>query len=528
MRSSRLAVFEARGDGGLEFSVRSLLWLFLLSFVVLPITTSSADETCTGSSAIDEVSFFVRQTFSDVLGRDPGNEGEAYWVNRAGSLNLAECKSANSITAGGSCEWHSNAQVALEILSSPESVSKNGDLRSDSAFVSALYRLFLKRASDAGGLKAHLSELQAGRSRTDVMAVFLSSPEYRHRFPCQPTRVNTNNPSNTGVALGFTGHPLTQPVYSNSGISFDEQLKLIKDVGGEWYRFDVNAPSSGADFTQMDLLVSKAQARGVQLLPILMPVLDREHDDLQTIYKKSHDAAVSFVSRYKSSIHVWELCNEQDIYAIHKAGDRGWLLPTPHGDKVSDYDPQRYAIAAALLHGLADGVHEADGSARRIINFGGWLHEGFLQKLQNDGIPYEIVGLHWYSNMGEITCPGQSAPCPPRSNYPNVIQTIESITRGKPIWVTETNYMPTASNSADQNVAVENNYLVPTLKKYMEARSTYPFPVIIVYELLDEPNMAAVTERQSGTYSTVRTPDGKYSLGTAKPHYHALQSLFSR
>ena len=537
MKSSVLAVFDTPtrvfpsrllGDFALRFFPRSLLSFLLPLLVVLSMAAISASETCVDGSAIDEVSFFVRQTFQDVLRRDPGNEGEAYWVSRAGTLNLTECKSANSIAASGTCEWHSNAQVAFEILSAPESISKNGDLTSNNAFVTALYRLFLRRAPDSEGLKAHLSELQGGRTRVDVIAIFLSSPEYRNRFACQLKRENISYPSHTGTALGFTGHPLTQPVYSNAGISFDEQLKLVRDAGGEWYRFDVHAPSAGADFTQMDLLVSKAQAHGVQLLPILMPLLDRQHDDVQTVYKKSHDAAVSFVSRYKASIHVWELCNEQDIYTIHKAGDKGWPLPTPHGDKPSDYDPQRMAIAAALLRGLSDGVHEADSSARRLINFGGWLHEGFLQNLENAGVPYDIVGLHWYSNMGEMTCPGQSAPCPPRPTYPNVIRTVETITRNKPIWITETNYMPTESNSLEQNVAAENSYLVPTLRKYMDSPGVYPFPVIIVYELLDEPSMVAVTERQSGTYSVARSPDGKYSLAAPKPHFEALHSLFSR
>jgi len=652
-------------SGHRDFRLFSLVFLV---FVFLSSQAAFAAGVCSASSAIDQAPFFIGQTFLDILNRPPGGgEGQMFWISKLEGLNASSCKSANPALSAGGCEWNNNAQIALDLLSSPESVSRNGSLTSNSAFVTALYQLLLRRAPDGDGLRSHLSSLDSRATRLSVVASFLTSDEYRHRFAC--TANGTANPSCRGAeavdpipafvtqtgqdvlgnfpdgasqaswttyvtskqvamcknpsatafglcdyviesqmimelfngsayrnssppivdnkafvtalyqhllrrapdsdglqshtnylnqtndrlgtiyafltaneyrrrfacysgnrdraSLGFTGHPLTQAVYSDAGISFDDQTALVKNAGAEWYRFDVNAPSTGMDFAKMDLLVSRAQAHGVQLLPVLMPVIDRQHDDLATIYRKSHDAAFNFVSRYKRSIHVWELSNEQDVYSLHKTGDPGWPHPTPNGDQLTDYDSQRYAIAVALLRGLADGVRAADSNALRVINFGGWLHTAFLQKIENDAIPYDIVGLHWYQGMGEMTCAGHALPCPTMPQNFNVVQRVQTITDGKPIWVTETGHSPLSTNSAETNAAMREKYLVSSLQRYLASPQVYPFQTIMIYELLDEPNLPApVTETQMGTFSVAPPEAGKYALGPAKAEYQPVRNLF--
>ena len=664
---------SAHEETGMEtfglFSGRSSQFFLvsLMLLVFLAPQTVFAAESCAANSAIDQVPYFIGQSFLDILNRVPGGEGQTFWISRLEGLNTSSCRSANPTFSGGTCEWNSAAQVVLELLNSPESISRNGNLSSNNAFVTALYQLFLRRAPDAGGLQSNLSALASRATRASIVAGFLSSAEYRHRFVC--TANGNSNPSCRGaesvdpvsafvaqtgkdilgslpdaasqaswtnditskqagmcknpsatafsvcdrvieaqmimdvfngsayqkshpsiadnkafvtalyqhllqrapdaaglqsytnylsqtndrvgavyafitsdeyrqrfacyagsrdrVNLGFTGHPLTQPAYSDSGISFDEQTALVKDAGGLWYRFDVVAPSTGADFTKMDLLLGRAQAHGVQLLPILLPMVDRGHDDLTTIYRKSRDMAFNFVSRYKASIHVWELSNEQDVYTFHKVGDAGWVPGASGGEQITDYDPQRYAIAAAVLRGLADGVRAADSDALRVINFGGWLHIGFLQRIENDGIPYDILALHWYQGMGEMTCVGEGAPCPATLKHFNVVQRMQAITHGKPLWITETNYSPVTSKSVEANTATEATYLPSALQKYVNSPRVYPFQTIIIYELLDEPNLPG-QEAQAGVYSVTPAGQGRYALGAAKVESRSLRNVFGQ
>jgi hypothetical protein len=635
------------------FTAGSMILGFLLSQTVL------ASEFCASKSAIDQVPFFIGQTYRDVLNRDPDVEGQKSQVARLQDLNSRVCRSANSTLSVGECEWNNKAQITLEFLVSPESVSKNGGITSNEAFVRALYKILLRRAPDEVGLKSHLSVLGSGGTRLNVVSGFLSSDDYRHRFAC--TTTGNPDPSCRGAAsvdpipsfvaqthrdilgrdpdaaslaswttymtsnqvamcqnvsatafsvcdriieaqmimnalhedayqksnppiadnkafvaalykhllqrapdeaglqshmkylnetndrvgtvysfltrdeyrkrftcyagtrdymnLGINGHPLAQVGYSETfGVSFDDQLTEVHNAGSQWYRFDVSAPSTGADFTKADALISKAQAHGVRLLPILFAVIDAAHDSPSTIYTKSRDGAFNFVNRYKSSIHVWELSNEQDNYSS----------PGTSGELVSDYNPQKYAVAAAMLRGLSEGVRAADGGALRVINIAGWLHTGFLQRLEDDRIPYDIVGIHWYQSMGEITCPGQTLPCPANPLHFNVIQRVQAITHGKPMWITETNYTPLSTNSAEQNMAKKEQYLTAVLRTYANSPAIYPFQTVMIYELLDEPYLhkQGVDESQFGLFSVTQS-GGKYVLGSPKPGHEALRTLFA-
>jgi len=387
---------------------------------------------------------------------------------------------------------------------------------------------------------------------------------------------NINRP-NQAIGLGINGHPVSQVAYSNSmGVNYAEQINLLQSAGAQWYRFDlavsataltpipifgkkftIPTANNGQNFEQLDLLLALAQAKGIQLLPVLIPNIDRTDQSpagLKTIYNKSLSAAYNFVSRYKNSIHVWELSNEEDNNCLISYPGAG------NGDQISDYniytDPivkgkngnptptsvNSYLVTWAVLKGLSDGVHQADPTALRIIDFAGWLHTEFLQLLQQTDpnnnpplytpVPYDIVGVHWYGGMGEITCPGQSLPCTPPIQHFNVIQRIQTITSGKPMWMTETNYTPIVSDPG-ANITAEEAYLPTTLQTYLNSPATYPFQNVFVYELLDEPALANpnfpndhADQAQMGLYQDTLSSTGHTTVGAPKPAYLSVQKLF--
>jgi hypothetical protein len=474
--------------------------------------SGTANPRCGGAESVDPIPSFVAQTHRDVLGRDPESALLASGTTYMTSNQVAMCQNV-SATAFSVCDRVIEAQMMMSALTGGDSQKPNSPLIDNKAFVVALYSHLLQRAPDQGGLQAHLKYLGETNDRLGTIYSFLTSDEYRKRFTCYAgTRDYTN--------LGINGHPIAQPAYSDSqGVSFDDQLTLVHNAGAQWYRFDVGAPSTGADFTNTDALLKKAQAHGVSLLPIIFSSADRTHDSLATIYTKSYDGAFKFVSHYKSAIHVWELSNEEDVYSITGGS----------GEQTTDYDPHKYAMAAAVLRGLAEGVRAADNSALRIINFGGWLHTGFFQRLEDDHVPYDLAGIHWYQNMGEITCPGQALPCPARPQHFNVVQRVQTITHGKPMWMTETNYAPLPTNTVEMNISRKEQYLTAILQTYLNSPTVYPFQTVMVYELLDEPNLQAggVTQTQMGLYSVTSPPGRKYALGSPKPEYQVLRNLFA-
>jgi hypothetical protein len=482
----------------------------------------TSNPSCRGGESVDPAPAFVEQAEKDILGKAFDQAERNSLTDYVTSNEMSMCANV-SATAFSACDYIIEAQMVMKSFSGAAYQKANPPIVDNRAFVTALYQHLLQRAPDGGGLEAHTNRLKETNDRVGAVYSFLTSEEYRKRFSCYAGARDRLN-------LGMNGHPLTQAVYSDSGgVKFDDQLAKVQESGAGWYRFDVSAASTGVNFTQMDALVSKAQAHGVRLLPVLMPPVNLAHEDASAIYQKSYAGAVNFVSRYKTSIHVWELANEEDIYSMHVLGDPGWPYPTPSGEQVTDYNPQKYAAVAAMLRGLADGVRAADGSALRIIDFAGWLHTGFLQRLENDRIPYDIVGIHWYQGYGEITCAGQPLPCPARLQHFNVVQRLQTISNHKPMWMTETNYSPSPGDSDEMDLARRQKYLVPVLQTYLNSPSLYPFQTVMVYELLDEPSLrGGVTQTKVGMFTVKPTAEGKFDLGSPKPEYHSVKGLFGR
>ena len=130
--------------------------------------------------------------------------------------------------------------------------------------------------------------------------------------------------------------------------------------------------------------------------------------------------------------------------------------------------------------------------------------------------------------MGDITCPGQSLPCPSQPIHPNLIKQLQPLTNGKPLWLTENNYWPLLpSNSVSTNITWEEDYLPPTLQMYLSSPSVYPYQVVMIYELLDEPDVAGgAAHTQMGLYQ-VTPSNGGYKLGQPKPVYQSVQHLLA-
>ena len=412
---------------------------------------------------------------------------------------LATC--ANTSASDFSvCDRIFEAQMTLDFFDSSEFQKSNPPITANVAFATALYEHLLRRAPDEPGLQFYTSYLNQTNDRLGVTYGFLTSNEYRKRFACFAGVPDALN-------FGINGHPFDALAYSNSlGVSFAKQIGLIQNADLKWYRANIVAPKSGGDYSQMDLLLSLAQAGGIQLLPVMIPDVNLTTDTLAELYSESYSGAFNMVSRYKTSIHVWELWNEGDVYSI--------ISPSYNGDYISDYDPTRLARAEAMLHGLADGARAADPGCLRIINFG-WIHTGYIESLENNAIPYDIVGIHWYANaaatdvpaMGDITCPGQFLPCPRPPRYFNLIEQLQSLTNGKPIWLTENDYWPLIpSNSVATNISWQESYLPPMLQTYLGSPSVYPYQVVLIYELLDEPYLqGGAFFTQDGPYT--RTPN---------------------
>ncbi len=217
---------------------------------------------------------------------------------------------------------------------------------------------------------------------------------------------------------GVSGHPTTNtatsywnvvPIEGPSAKSPVGQLDLVEELGCDYLRLDAGDPARFAE------LLAAADARSIRLLPILGPagnIFDTRTDE--QLQADCHAKALAFTQTHAGRFTHLELGNELDNKCI--------LGAHVSGASATDYDAAKYERVRRALVGLSAGAREGDPAIRRIINTAGWYHYGFLDRLVADGVPFEVVGLHWYSSMGSV------ARVMPRY-----------LALGKPIWVTEAN-----------------------------------------------------------------------------------------
>lgn len=319
------------------------------------------------------------------------------------------------------------------------------------------------------------------------------------------------------VELGVNGHPYVQEVYK--AISIEDQIKKVQEIGFKWYRNDwYEYATTQNGVVQYNKLIKEAKKKGIKILPIIIPPVDlKKEQSLDQIYRKSFKFAHQLVTLYKNDIDTWELHNELDNYSIISTNevnilDLVWKAGIPRGDKEEHYSIERYNKAKSALKGLADGVFSADKTAKRIIN-SSYMHYGFMQLLVRDNIGFEIIGWHWYSDMGEIT--------KVRGNY-NLLEQLKII--NKPIWVTE---LSRRNGSYGRNGESEHSlYIDRTVNDYMQLAKVYPIEKIFVYELLDEPNFGSNNgESYYGLIKVNKDKNGKWSLSGGKKAFFLLKGL---
>ncbi len=317
------------------------------------------------------------------------------------------------------------------------------------------------------------------------------------------------------LELGVSGHPLGQEGYRQ--VPLATQLEWVRRLGAGWYRCDWGASAARPEgMAGLDRLVEEADRRKIHLLPILFPPVDlKREDDEDRIRRAAFDYASTVVEHFKKSVTHWELHNELDGFAMIHKGERTidgtlWQWGDPAGDRPAHYQQARYRRARAVLRGLADGVRAADPAAVRVINTGGWLHTGFVERLQADRVPFEILSWHWYSEMGDIA-----------RAHGNDNLLAELARFGKPIWITEWNRRGGSLGASGE--AEQADYLRQSLLRFRELAAEYPLEAVFVYELFDEPYFGP--HNPESHYGLIRLEKNEHGLWTPAQPKPALAML---
>ncbi|MDR6341391.1 hypothetical protein HNQ91_004464 [Filimonas zeae] len=305
-----------------------------------------------------------------------------------------------------------------------------------------------------------------------------------------------------GFIWGINGHPLTQEAYKNN---IELQLNLVQKMGMSYYRVDVPTDTNGVVIQQavMDELLHKSAARNISLLPMLYLTGWQKSSNEADAFRRGRKIGFSFASVYSSHFHYYEMGNEEER-KILKGG---------HGDKTTDYDLQQFKLLAAFFKGMYEGIKAVDPAAQTIIDNSGWLHYGYFQLLRDYNVPYDILGLHWYSDMGDLDN---------AKGHGDILSIVSSFQ--KPVWITEINRRHGSWNSdgtsaeEDQRAWMDRYMLQLHQRKQVKA--------FFVYELLDEP---AFADKSKPAYNPSESVYGvvnwvsRYTTYTFKPLFAAMQ-----
>ena len=289
---------------------------------------------------------------------------------------------------------------------------------------------------------------------------------------------------------GINGHPLSQIAYINSDL--DTQFALIKKLGLTYYRIDIPTDKNGniSNSASFVKIMNSAKAHQIKILPVFYLVGFDPTTDASTAFNNGKNLGSSISKKYGNYFDYYELGNEEEFKI---------MKPNSDGDQLSNYDIAKGKILAAFLNGMINGIKIHHPSAKTIIDFAGWLHFGYLTLLRNENVNYDIVGLHWYSEMGKLT--------DINSKHINIINLLAD-KFGKPIWITEIN---------KQNINSEerNDTQAYWLQEYInESRQSTHIKAFFVYELFDEPAFGKQPEANYGIIKWV-TPYTRYSFKPA-------------
>lgn len=311
-------------------------------------------------------------------------------------------------------------------------------------------------------------------------------------------------PVRADFVWGINGHPFN----AYPGVSAEQQLDYVKDLGLTSYRVDILTVDQ---IPAMRRLFEAAKARGITLLPVITPPFDLERATAQDLRRHSYDLAYAIVSPFKGEIAVWELGNELENFAIIKACERrddGGVYNCnfgPAGGKSSlDYYGPRWEKVSAVLRGLSEGSRAADPAIRRAIGTAGWGHIGAFERLQNDAIPFEISIWHQYGPDPEWGFKALAA-------------------YGRPIWLTEFNH-PFGSQKGAVDQAAGLKALVARLR---QLRRAYNVEAAYIYQLMDETYWAPDYEAYMGLVELVKDEKGQWKPGSPKPAYEAIKAAIA-
>lgn len=269
--------------------------------------------------------------------------------------------------------------------------------------------------------------------------------------------------NNAPFVWGINGHPLTQRDYSNN---LDEQISAITDLKLSSYRFDVLLDANGYAKKEPDFIkvLNSLKKNNISALPAVMQS-GLKSNNADSVYQIAYQQGKNFGARYGDYFPVVEVNNEGDNkIRLHNTGGKV---------KQGSYDTVKAVKFIATIKGFIDGLKAVKPNIKITLSVS-YIHYYYLELLKENNVNYDIIGCHWYSNMGDIT-----------NVKPTVGNVLSYISKrfNKAIWITEFNQF---KGTTSVDFVRQNNYITQNIRKIIDQGIIKGF---FIYELFDQSSL---------------------------------------
>ncbi len=250
---------------------------------------------------------------------------------------------------------------------------------------------------------------------------------------------------------GVNIHNQMSPVYRQDPELY---IKTSAELGVNLVRINIPYLETVADFVFLDKVVSLCEEYGLKLMVVFSLSENLEYNtNFYEMACKRYDgkSGNGFI----------------DYIAIGGEEEAIYMTQSADGDSMAHYDEDGIKKLHKEYASAIEGVKKSGTTAKTVITFS-HLHYAPLLYMYENGLDFDIIGIDWYTNMGEMS----KVLDPVLKNFPHDIIFCETN-----LW---------NNSSTDHDDASEWDGLI----EYMEqAYATERVKGLYFYELMDQINL---------------------------------------
>jgi len=299
------------------------------------------------------------------------------------------------------------------------------------------------------------------------------------------------------ILWGVNAHNNQYKAYNDQNT--DEIIRLAADLGSTIFRINDN-PTSPGRLAYIRNVIRQCHARGMQV----MLAMDWFAGSVEEIVHR-----MTVIAReLKDEVEYFQLFNETDCWAACKDKEDGgglYDITDPTGQTPGYFNPKRVPIAIEKMKAAADVWHKEAPNAKLVINIGA-RHYPMLEWYRDAGITWDVVGVDIYEPW----------------DYHAFFRMLEEKFPTCDMMVAECNYPANNGPYKEEDQAAWLREFILTMNEYDSDR----LKAVIVYELLDQPNIQPTDKWEGEAHFGLVHVDPDLTITTPKPSYYTVQKLF--